>query len=186
VQLQLAENHKRKNNKGEKDYGVSLLQQANQTAFFGAQSACRYHLRCTFPFFLTRLPAMERVETTALDALSCKWSLVCTEYLQGAAAATAELISDAARTRRQTPLSNRFYYERVAIMDAIASRFVEMSSCSGEQVQLISLGAGLCGALIPKLQNNNMSCLLEVDTAAIVAEKHSLLRQTMKAAPSPR
>jgi Leucine carboxyl methyltransferase len=129
---------------------------------------------------------MERVETTALDALSCKWSLVCTGYLQGAVAATAELISDAPRMRRQTPLSNRFYYERVAVMDAIASRFIGMNSCSGEQVQLISLGAGLCGALIPKLHDSNVSSLLEVDTAAIVAEKRSLLRQTVSAASPPR
>jgi Leucine carboxyl methyltransferase len=126
---------------------------------------------------------MERVEVTALDAISCKSSLVCAGYLQGTATAAAELVSNASRNRRQTPLSNRFYYERVAVMDAVVSKFLDINSCCGEQVQLISLGAGLCGALIPKLHDSSMRSLLEVDTAAIVAEKRSLLLAMNTASP---
>ncbi|KAG5188643.1 S-adenosyl-L-methionine-dependent methyltransferase [Tribonema minus] len=80
--------------------------------------------------------------------------------------------------RRQPPLNNRIYWERMAVLEAITDAFMEHHSTSGK-MQLVSLGAGLSASLLARCRDQKwgrqLHAALDVDTAAVVAQKRELL-----------
>jgi O-methyltransferase involved in polyketide biosynthesis len=143
---------------------------------------------------------MNRVEGTALDAAACKWSVCSLGYLSahgdgarssGDSSNAASLpypalfarlqmaLTPAAQRRRQPPLSNRFYWERMAVLEAITDGFIRHHQERHVKVQLISLGAGMSAGLLARRLSAEwagaVAAALEVDTPAVAQRKRDAL-----------
>ena len=83
----------------------------------------------------------DKVKETADDAAMSKASAVRHGYY-----ADPYVLEVVKKPVRRSPLINRGYFARVAAVDLIIRRFVELARRSGDaRCQVVNLGAGACG-----------------------------------------